>query len=116
VTFNYHNFPSFCQIGEGRCCLVYSAHSVVNDSIQVALKVYRVGPNYEGALQREQYMMAVLADRKYNVGEWEEAANFINIVEEQINIEEDQMSPALFMSLIGLYEVQKRREIKRTDK
>jgi hypothetical protein len=89
---------------------------VVNDSIQVALKVYRVGPNYEGALQREQYMMAVLADRKYNVGEWEEAANFINIVEEQINIEEDQMSPALFMSLIGLYEVQKRREIKRTDK
>ncbi len=38
-----------------------------DDSIEVALKVYREGPNYEGALQREQYMMQVLAEKRYNV-------------------------------------------------
>ena len=64
-----HSYRVDDQIGEGRCCVVYSAHSIHNDAVQVALKVYRVGQNYDGALQREMYMLELLRDRKHNIGE-----------------------------------------------
>ena len=64
-----HSYRVDDQIGEGRCCVVYSAHSIRNDAVQVALKVYRVGQNYDGALQREMYMLELLRDRKHNIGE-----------------------------------------------
>ena len=64
-----HSYRVDDQIGEGRCCVVYSAHSIRNDAVQVALKVYRVGQNYDGALQREMYMLELLRDKKHNIGE-----------------------------------------------
>ena len=30
--------------------------------------MYRVGANYEGAMQREQFMMQMMADKRFNVG------------------------------------------------
>ena len=63
-----HSYRVDDQIGEGRCCIVYSAHSIRNDAVQVALKVYRVGQNYDGALQRDLYMMELLRDKKHNIG------------------------------------------------
>merc|ERR1719312_362264 len=54
------------HIGEGRCCLVYSAKSI-RDTTKVALKVYKRGPTYAGAIQREQYILDCLADPKNNL-------------------------------------------------
>ena len=56
------------SLSVSRCCLVYSAHSIRDDS-QVALKFYKRGRSYEGALQREQYILEFLKDPKHNVGE-----------------------------------------------
>ena len=50
-----------------RCCLVYSARSV-RDGTKVALKVYKRGPNYDGAVQREQYILEALQNPKNNIG------------------------------------------------
>ncbi|TRY62784.1 hypothetical protein TCAL_00388 [Tigriopus californicus] len=48
-------------IGEGRCCVVYSAHSV-RDNSRVAIKFFKRGSSYEGALQREQYILEMFKD------------------------------------------------------
>lgn len=56
------------HIGEGRCCLVYSAKTV-RDNAKVALKVYKKGPTYEGAVQREQYILELFDDACHNMGE-----------------------------------------------
>ena len=55
------------HIGEGRCCLVYAARSMRSDNAKVALKVYKRGPTYDGAIQREQYILDALADPKNNL-------------------------------------------------
>ena len=54
------------HIGEGRCCLVYLAKSI-RDGTKVALKVYKRGPTYDGAIQREQYILDCLSDPKNNL-------------------------------------------------
>ena len=50
-----------------RCCLVYSARSV-RDGTKVALKVFKRGPNYDGAVQREQYILDAFQNPKHNIG------------------------------------------------
>ena len=45
------------QIGSGRCCRVYSAVSVYDGS-PVALKFYRRGAEFEGAAQRERFVLS----------------------------------------------------------
>jgi len=54
------------QIGTGRCCVVYSG-SAVRDGSMVALKFFRRGSNYEGAVQRERYILDTFQDPKHNV-------------------------------------------------
>jgi len=54
------------QIGTGRCCVVYSG-SAVRDGSLVALKFFRRGPNYEGAVQRERYILDTFQDPRNNV-------------------------------------------------
>ena len=55
------------HIGEGRCCMVYSAKTV-RDNTKVALKVFKKGSTYEGAAQREQYILDLYSDPKHNIG------------------------------------------------
>ena len=55
------------HIGEGRCCMVYSARTL-RDNAKVALKVFKKGPTYEGAVQREQYILELFNDPKHNIG------------------------------------------------
>ena len=55
------------HIGEGRCCMVYSARTV-RDNSKVALKVFKKGPTYDGAVQREQYILDMFSDPKHNIG------------------------------------------------
>ena len=54
------------QIGAGRCCIVYSG-SAVRDGSLVALKIFKHGENYEGALQREQYVLDAFKGTQHNV-------------------------------------------------
>lgn len=56
-----HSYRVDDLIGEGRCCVVYSAHSV-RDSSRVAIKFFKRGSSYEGALQREQYILEMFKD------------------------------------------------------
>jgi hypothetical protein len=58
------------HIGEGRCCMVYSAKTIRDDT-KVALKVYKRGPTYDGAVQREQYILELFHEAKHNIGEFE---------------------------------------------
>ena len=47
-------------IGEGRCCVVYSGSPLresPKSGVQVALKFYKRGSNYDGAFQREQFIL-----------------------------------------------------------
>ena len=92
------------HIGEGRCCLVYSAKSIRDSKTKVALKVltrsvvksfdinfsvgqglsstikstefsfclsffqvYKRGPTYAGAIQREQYILDCLSEPQNNL-------------------------------------------------
>ena len=55
------------HIGEGRCCIVYSARTL-RDGAKVALKVFKKGPTYDGAVQREQYILELFNDPKHNIG------------------------------------------------
>ena len=55
------------HVGEGRCCLVYSA-KVIRDGSKVALKVFKKGPTYDGAVQREQYILDAFNHPKHNIG------------------------------------------------
>ena len=50
-----------------RCCLVYSARSV-RDGTKVALKVFKRGPNYDGAVQREQYILDAFQHPSNKIG------------------------------------------------
>jgi len=54
------------HIGEGRCCMVYSARTL-RDGAKVALKVFKKGPTYDGAVQREQYILELFNDPKHNI-------------------------------------------------
>jgi len=54
------------HIGEGRCCMVYSA-TTIRDNSKVALKVFKKGPTYDGAVQREQYILDIFNDPKHNI-------------------------------------------------
>ena len=54
------------QVGHGRCCVVYSGVSVFDGS-PVALKFYRQGPFYEGALQRERFVLDRFSDPQHNL-------------------------------------------------
>lgn len=57
------------HIGEGRCCMVYSARTL-RDGAKVALKVFKKGPTYDGAVQREQYILELFNDPKHNIGKY----------------------------------------------
>ena len=50
-----------------RCCIVYSGHGIRDDA-KVALKFYKRGRTYEGALQREQHILDVLKEPEHNIG------------------------------------------------
>ena len=51
-----------------RCCLVYSCRSL-RENTKVAVKFFKRGPHYDGAVQREQYILETLgADPKNNIG------------------------------------------------
>ena len=54
------------KVGQGRCCVVYSGVSVFDGS-PVALKFYKPGPDYEGALQRERFVMDRFSDPQHNL-------------------------------------------------
>ncbi len=45
------------QVGQGRCCQVYSAHSCVIPDERVAIKCYKRGGEYVGALSRELHIL-----------------------------------------------------------
>lgn len=45
---------------------MYSAHSV-RDNSKVALKAYKKGSTYQGALQRELYILELLKEPQHNV-------------------------------------------------
>ncbi len=49
--------------------MVYSAKSI-RDGSKVALKVFKRGPTYEGAVQREQYILELFNDHKHNMGKY----------------------------------------------
>ena len=73
------------HIGEGRCCMVYSARTV-RDNSKVALKVFKKGPTYDGAVQREQYILDMFSDPKHNIGK--KSQNYIHIqIESSFNKE-----------------------------
>lgn len=55
------------HIGEGRCCMVYSAKTL-RDNSKVALKVFKKGSSYDGAVQREQYILDLFNESKHNIG------------------------------------------------
>ena len=55
------------HIGEGRCCMVYSAKTLRSGD-KVALKVFKKGSAYDGAVQREQYVLDLFNDPKHNIG------------------------------------------------
>ena len=59
-----------------RCCLVYSARSV-RDGTKVALKVYKRGPNYDGAVQREQYILDAFQQPSNKIGKCIKRMNMI---------------------------------------
>ena len=46
---------------------MYSARSV-RDGTKVALKVFKRGPNYDGAVQREQFILDAYQNPKHNIG------------------------------------------------
>ena len=46
---------------------MYSARSV-RDGTKVALKVFKRGPNYDGAVQREQFILDAFQNPKHNIG------------------------------------------------
>eukprot|EP00093_Oithona_nana_P008383 08383.XXX_325436_327840_1 [CDS] Oithona nana genome sequencing. len=54
------------HIGEGRCCMVYSAKTL-RDNAKVALKVFKKGSSYDGAVQREQYILDLFNESKHNI-------------------------------------------------
>ena len=54
------------KIGTGRCCVVYSG-SAVRDGSMVALKFFRRGSDYEGAVQRERYILDTFKDPQHNM-------------------------------------------------
>ena len=54
------------QLGAGRCCVVYSGVSVFDGS-PVALKFFKRGSQYEGALQRERYVLERLSSPQHNL-------------------------------------------------
>ena len=54
------------QIGVGRCCIVYSA-SNIQDGSMVALKFFRPGRTYEGAFQRERYILDRFSESQNNM-------------------------------------------------
>ncbi len=59
-------------VGEGRCCLVYSAHQVGvgGGAGRAAIKCYRRGAAYDGAVRREAYVLAALGkEPPNNIGE-----------------------------------------------
>ena len=64
----------FCK--RCRCCLVYSARSV-RDGTKVALKVYKRGPNYDGAVQREQYILDAFQQPSNKIGKFLKRMNMI---------------------------------------
>ena len=55
----------------GRGCMVYSARTL-RDAAKVALKVFKKGPTYDGAVQREQYILELFSDPKHNIGKFSE--------------------------------------------
>lgn len=51
-----------------RCCLVYSCQSL-REEAKFALKFFKRGPSYYGAIQREQYILETIgADPENNMG------------------------------------------------
>ena len=48
---------------------MYSARSV-RDGTKVALKVFKRGPNYDGAVQREQFILDAYQNPKHNIGKY----------------------------------------------
>ena len=54
------------QVGQGRCCVVYSGVSVFDGS-PVALKFYKPGPDYEGAVERERFVLDRFTDPQHNL-------------------------------------------------
>ena len=53
-------------MGAGRCCVVYKAVAVRDTSL-VALKCFRRGPSYEGAVQRESFILERMAGTAANI-------------------------------------------------
>ena len=64
-----HSYRVEDLVGEGRCCMVYSAHST-RDNAKVALKFYRRGPTYDGAIKREQYILDLLKEPHHRIGDF----------------------------------------------
>jgi len=54
------------QIGAGRCCVVYKAVAVRDDSL-VALKCFHPGPGYDGAIDRERTILETFLDIQHNI-------------------------------------------------
>ena len=54
------------QIGVGRCCVVYKAVAVRDGSL-VAIKCFRRGECYEGAVQRERFILEKYAQTRANI-------------------------------------------------
>ena len=48
---------------------MYSARSA-RDGTKVALKVFKRGPNYDGAVQREQFILDAYQNPKHNIGKY----------------------------------------------
>jgi len=61
-----HGYKVIKKIGTGRCCVVYSG-SDVQDGSMVALKFFRRGSNYEGAVQRERYILERFNEPEHNL-------------------------------------------------
>lgn len=60
------SFTILTQIGTGRCCLVYSGSNARDGSL-VALKFFRQGSDYEGAIQRERYVLDTFSGPHHNI-------------------------------------------------
>ena len=58
--------PALFQIGGGRCCVVYKAVAVRDGSV-VALKCFRQGSNYDGAIQRESFILDTYSKAGNNI-------------------------------------------------
>ena len=71
--------------------MVYSA-TTIRDNSKVALKVFKKGPTYDGAVQREQYILDIFNDPKHNIGMFDFVHIFISskmlsLVTDRVQIE-----------------------------